>query len=179
MPERLRFLPDRLDPARRARCVRHPEARSLLAVVGLVCVVLVACGGDTPSTSAADTPSTSAAESPSSPSTSSAGPLSTPSTSSADSLDVHTELCKTLAIDDPAKAAARFAARVHEPLHALIEAAQAEDPAVAARLRSDKQRVEASYADHSTLLANLDALAPVVDEALTLLGPPPPPCERR
>ena len=168
--------------------MRRPEARSFLAVVGLVCVVLVACGADTPSTSAADTPSTSAAdtpstsstsaaESPSSPSTSSAGSLSTPGTAAADSLDVHTELCKTLAIDDPAQAAARFAARVHEPLHELIEAANAKDPAVAARLRSAKQRVEVSYADHSTLLANLDALAPVVDEALAVLGSPPGPCE--
>jgi len=158
---------------RRYRSVRPAR---LLTVIGLVCVVLAACGSDAASTTAAQSLDTPATESPSTPA---AHAPSTPTTPPADYLDVHAELCTTLAIDDPAKAAARFAARVHEPLHELIEAAQAEDPAVAARLRSAKQRVEASYADHSTLLANLDALAPVVDEALTLLGPPPPPCERR
>jgi len=90
--------------------------------------------------------------------------------------DVHAELCAVLAIDDPAQAAARFAARVHDPLHRLIDDLVHDDRALAERLRSAKQRVEVAYADRSALPRQLEALEPVVREALAARGVRTQPC---
>jgi hypothetical protein len=94
---------------------------------------------------------------------------------------VHGELCEAISSGDGELAAARFAERIHTPLHELADAAQREDRGVAAELLEAKQRVEARLeaGGAQEVVPLLVALEPAVREALAVTGMSTAPCGGR